>query len=413
VKQLSASNATLQVDKQDLQNQLAVLHAGPDAAALATENAVLKKELAELKARNATPASPAADDSAVKLQEAQAQLAVIQSEKEVLKQQKESLENRVKELSAVPVAAATSPAPSVVATNAAPAMDTATATRIAQLEAERAELKKTLEDATWDVTGTKKGKALAARMDELTHEVAALRAHIVVLESSNVPYTPDELALLSKPANVLIGASAHHPKKEHRPFTPAQLSLVKEGQELFVEKKYDEAEQKYQAVLAMDPTNIVTLADLASVQLEAGHLPQAEQNLKHALAIDPDDDYSLYVLGQVKFQEKDYDASLNALSRAAEIMPLNANIRNFIGLALDEKGLRREAETAFRRAIQLDPEFAEAHMNLAVVYATQKPPLLQLAKWHYQKAMTIGHAPNRALEKMLDDISNPASAAPH
>jgi len=119
------------------------------------------------------------------------------------------------------------------------------------------------------------------------------------------------------------------------------------------------------------------------------------------------------VLGQVKFLEKDYDASLNALSRASEITPQNAKIRNFIGLALDEKGLRSEAETAFRRAIQLDPEFAEAHMNLAVVYATQKPPLLQLAKWHYQKAMLIGHAPNPALEKLLEGHAGESPGAAH
>ena len=46
--------------------------------------------------------------------------------------------------------------------------------------------------------------------------------------------------------------------------------------------------------------------------------------------------------------------------------------------------------------------FADAHINLAVVYITQQPPLAELARWHYQKALAAGHPANPDLEKLLN-----------
>jgi hypothetical protein len=37
-----------------------------------------------------------------------------------------------------------------------------------------------------------------------------------------------------------------------------------------------------------------------------------------------------------------------------------------------------------------------------VVYLTQKPPLVELAKWHYQKALAAGHPRNPEVEKLFD-----------
>ena len=55
-----------------------------------------------------------------------------------------------------------------------------------------------------------------------------------------------------------------------------------------------------------------------------------------------------------------------------------------------------------RKAVQLDPGYANAHNNLAVVYISQQPPLVELARWHYQKALAAGHPSNPELEKLLD-----------
>ena len=99
---------------------------------------------------------------------------------------------------------------------------------------------------------------------------------------------------------------------------------------------------------------------------------------------------------------------MDALGRAAKLDPQDAQIQNFLGIALSEKGLRGPAEAALRKAIQLDPGYASAHANLAVAYITQQPPLVELARWHYQKALAAGLPRNPELEKMLD-AKQPAS----
>ena len=65
--------------------------------------------------------------------------------------------------------------------------------------------------------------------------------------------------------------------------------------------------------------------------------------------------------------------------------------------------MRGPAETAYRKAIQIDPGFGAAHNNLAVIYLTQKPPLVELARWHYQKALAAGIPKNADLDKMFEE----------
>ena len=67
-----------------------------------------------------------------------------------------------------------------------------------------------------------------------------------------------------------------------------------------------------------------------------------------------------------------------------------------------EKGDRGPAETALRKAIQLRPGWGEAHHALAVVYATQDPPFIELAQWHYQKALSNGFQRDDELEKWIE-----------
>ena len=81
--------------------------------------------------------------------------------------------------------------------------------------------------------------------------------------------------------------------------------------------------------------------------------------------------------GTWNFCEENYDEALDALSRAAKLDPQNPEIENYLGVTLGHKGLRAQAETALRKAIQLDPDYGPAHNNLAVIYISQQPPLVE------------------------------------
>ena len=116
-----------------------------------------------------------------------------------------------------------------------------------------------------------------------------------------------------------------------------------------------------------------------------GQLDVCEKTVTHALALDPEDPASLYILGILRFRQEKLDEALDALSRSAKYSPTNAGTQYYLGNALAEKGLRSQAETAFRKALQFEPDYPEAHYSLACVYASEKPPSLELARWHYHQ----------------------------
>ena len=272
--------------------------------------------------------------------------------------------------------------------------------------------------------------AAAMPSDSERDLLAALRARLDVLEAKPIPYTAEELALFDKGSPVLahgtessMSASrtenvlpAEGPlRKAARGIPPGAGALVHAAMRAFEAGRYAEAEQKYLELLRQNPDNLTTLANLASAQVELGrvadsekdtqralgHFAQAEGNVQRVLHLAPDDDFGLYLLGRIRFRQDKLDQALDALSRSAKANPNYAEAQNFLGIVLSEKGLRGAAEVALRKAIQLQPNNTDAHYNLAVVYATQKPPALALARWHYKKARTAGHPGNAEVEKLM------------
>lgn len=182
---------------------------------------------------------------------------------------------------------------------------------------------------------------------------------------------------------------------------PGAGPLIAEAQRALRERRFAEAEQKFAEVLAGDTNNVFTLGQLAVAQLEQKKFTEAEAGLRRALAVAPEDVAALTLLGLLKFRQDKPDEAIEALSRAAKLDPKNPRTQNFLGLALDKKSRASEAEAALRKAIQLAPDYGEAHQNLAVFYATQNPPSKELARWHYQKALSLGGDKNVELEKLL------------
>jgi Flp pilus assembly protein TadD len=162
--------------------------------------------------------------------------------------------------------------------------------------------------------------------------------------------------------------------------------------------------------LQQDENNGLILGNLAAIEMQEDKLDDAEKHIKAAIAQDPDDAFNLATLGYLKFRQEKYDEALDVLSRAAKLDPQNPEIQNYLGVTLSHKGLRLQAEAALRKAIELNPEYAAAHNNLAAIYISQTPPLVELARWHYQKALDAGQPHNPELEKAL--AAPAASATP-
>ena len=237
-------------------------------------------------------------------------------------------------------------------------------------------------------------------------EVKTLRARLAVLEAPAVPYTAEELALLKAPAPTLVTNMAAR-KKSPSGLPGGSAALVVQAEKYFSDGDYAKAEAVYREILQRDPNNAPALANLATIEMQQNKLADAETHITAALAQTPDDAYDLLTLGNLKFHQQKYDEALDALSSAAKLAPANPQIQNYLGVTLSEKGLRPQAEAALRKAIELDPNYAAAQNNLAVIYLSEKPPSPSMARLHYQKALGLGQPRNPDLEKKLADLGAP------
>lgn len=354
----------------------------------------------------------------------QQERADLEKQTTTLKQEKGELE---KQLASANRNAAATPVAPVASARSDDKKLAAQEKKVKQLEKEREDLNKRLQTAEAEL---KDRKLKAGQQDKLTKEVASLKAKVEAYEAKKVPYTKDELALFRQPQRLALAKPAPLKKTnvkaapapveqpvadtatpQPNPAPPKPVSrewpagagpLLAQAQSAFAARRFEVAENAYAQVLKLDDRNISALANLAVIQLEENKFTEADSTLQKALKEDPGDGQSLSLLGILRFRQSQFDEALDVLSRAVKVDPNNAETQNFLGITLSQKGQRDAAEAALRKAVQLQPDYASAHQNLAVVYATQKPPFLELARWHYQKAQAGGQPSNPDLEKLLE-----------
>ena len=199
-------------------------------------------------------------------------------------------------------------------------------------------------------------------------------------------------------AGATAGASR---RRTLRDLPPGASILASQAQRAFSQRRFEDAEKAYREILALDEKNVFTLGNLAAILVERGKLEEGEGLLTRALDVDPEDPFSLSLRGIIRFRQQRYDDAFEALSKSAVLDPENADTQNYLGITLSQRGQRKAAEAALRKALKLSPSSPAAHYNLAVVYATQKPPFLELAKYHYEKARRSGQPSNPAFEGVL------------
>jgi tetratricopeptide (TPR) repeat protein len=285
----------------------------------------------------------------------------------------------------------------------ASAMASQDAVKLKQVEQERDNLEKQVTALSRSAPSAGAGGGAA-----LTEENKGLRAQLAVLEEAPIPLTAQELAILdTRPATnaaaQIPAGSVEITHKAHsvRELPPGAGGLMADALRSASDGDYATAEKKFLEVLAQDQDNVYVLVNLGDAQFAEGHLDDCEKNVRRALALDPEDPGALYLLGILRFRQDKLDDALDALSRSATINSTNSSTQNYLGCVLFAKGLPSKAETALRKALEIDPLYADAHYNLSLVYAKEQPPSMALAKWHYQRAVSLGHAKNSDLEKLL------------
>ncbi|MCX6960333.1 MAG: hypothetical protein NTW91_08680 [Verrucomicrobia bacterium] len=161
------------------------------------------------------------------------------------------------------------------------------------------------------------------------------------------------------------------------------------------------AESLYTKSLEAAPENASLLVSLAAVETRLGNLEASQVLLRQALRIDLSNGPAWMLLGMNALELKQDDEAFADLVQATLRDEQNPRAHNYLGMAAGRKGWTEASEQELRRAVELDQRYADANFNLAVLYLRRTPPLIELARRHYQRAIDLGAPRDPAIEKLI------------
>ncbi len=168
----------------------------------------------------------------------------------------------------------------------------------------------------------------------------------------------------------------------------------------------DQAIDCYRQTLKLKPDHVAALNNLGRLLESLNLTPEATNSLEKAHNLAPQDPGILANLANSRLQGGQPKSAIGLLDRAIEADPNLAVAFNSRGIARHVLDQNKESVDNFRQAISLQPEFAEAHENLAQVllYVGQYEEAWREYEWRWKN-------PSNVQTKRLLDIE-PWDGAP-
>lgn len=161
------------------------------------------------------------------------------------------------------------------------------------------------------------------------------------------------------------------------------------------------AEKHYEKAHALAPDDISVLNYFAATELHLSHMKEAEALLHQSLQKQLANPLAWLFLGMLCLEEGRNDEAFAALVQATLYDPKNARAQDYLGIAAGRKNWNEISEASLSKALELDPNYADAHFNLAVYYLRRTPPAIEVARRHYQRALELGTAHDPKIDATL------------
>lgn len=140
---------------------------------------------------------------------------------------------------------------------------------------------------------------------------------------------------------------------------------------LKIEGSYEQAKEAYARAEALNPTNPVLPFSRAQLEIAQGNLPAAEEALTQAIGLKRDYTEAILLLSQLQVQAGKAREALEAAEAAAFFAPNDQNVLFQVGLLRIGTGDTAGAAQVLARAIELNPQYANARFFLAVALANR------------------------------------------
>jgi predicted O-linked N-acetylglucosamine transferase (SPINDLY family) len=135
--------------------------------------------------------------------------------------------------------------------------------------------------------------------------------------------------------------------------------------------EWQQAEELYLQILAVDPYQVDALHLLAAITGQTGREEQAAQYLRIVLKLRPGWAEAHNNLGNVYAAQKKLPEAVACFQEAISLKPDFAAAHNNLGNALQEQSKPDEAVASLKKALRLDPDNANAYLTLGSAYKDQ------------------------------------------
>jgi predicted CXXCH cytochrome family protein len=179
--------------------------------------------------------------------------------------------------------------------------------------------------------------------------------------------------------------------------------------------KSKEAILLYQEAVRRTPDSLAGLLGLGRAMEASGQRTVAVEAFRRATEVAPDEALLWWELGQTYVKQGKKAEAVTALEKSLQLDSEAPEAHYALGLSWSQPGGDpSRAEASFREAIRLSPDYAEAHMNLAILlFQSQR---VEEAGYHFERALrfrpdyALGHL-NYGL--MLQKLNRTFEAARH
>ncbi len=163
------------------------------------------------------------------------------------------------------------------------------------------------------------------------------------------------------------------------------------------------ARKAYKEMIEFDPKNALVWANLGAVEQQAGDIKRAEECFEKSVEYNPEIAQAWVALGLIRIERGDTYQAISALSRAIHEDPEDARAHNYLAIAVKNLGWLDAAEAELQKAIAVKPDYGVAHFNLALIMLERRPPSIEMAKRHYEKARVLGVEKDETVERRLKE----------
>jgi len=158
-------------------------------------------------------------------------------------------------------------------------------------------------------------------------------------------------------------------------------NLSAEGWALWNQRKLPEAEAKFQAAVAKDPTNANAWNGLGSLLFSQGKPANAKEAFEKAMAVEPKHTAALTGLGWIARGQSQTMQAIEYLLKAVEAEPSNTAALGGLAGAYAELGEYDKAIAAYEQWVRIEPEDDDAKESLEKTRQTDKALLAGAENW--------------------------------